>query len=78
MPSDAAEQRPNGRAARTEDDRRQVAAYVAALASELRELARRHRLATLAYLMDIARLEAEAAARSEPLGAQPATAEEGP
>jgi hypothetical protein len=36
-----------------------VAAYVAALTSDLAALARRHDLATLGYLLDMARLEAE-------------------
>ncbi len=43
-------------------DREEIAAYVAALASDLRELARRSDLPTLAYLLDMARLEAESAA----------------
>lgn len=34
------------------------AAYVAALAAELSRLAREHRLGTLAYLLDMTRLEA--------------------
>jgi hypothetical protein len=40
-------------------DRVQAAAYAAALTGELATLVRRHRLDTLAYLLDIARLEAE-------------------
>lgn len=40
-------------------DRTQAAAYAAALTAELATLVRRHRLRTLAYLLDMARLEAE-------------------
>ena len=40
-------------------DRVQAAAYAAALTGELATLVRRHRLDTLAYLLDIARLKAE-------------------
>ncbi|MFG1370108.1 hypothetical protein [Xanthobacter tagetidis] len=36
----------------------EVAAYVESLAGELARLARSHNLATLAYLLDMARLEA--------------------
>ncbi|MET0314679.1 MAG: hypothetical protein ABW275_09835 [Hansschlegelia sp.] len=43
---------------------RDAAAYVAALVHDLREIARRHNLSTLAYLLDMARLEAESTARS--------------
>jgi len=46
---------PNGpRAARTA-----AACYVATLAAELVEIAKRHELDTLAYILDMARLEAE-------------------
>ena len=44
-------------------DRDQVAAYVADLTGELALVARRHGLDTLAYLLDMARLEAESTAR---------------
>ena len=40
-------------------DRAQAAAYVAALTGELATLVRRHRLDTLGYFLDMARLEAE-------------------
>ena len=43
-------------------DREQVAAYVAELTSELALIARRHGFDALAYLLDMARLEAESAA----------------
>ena len=39
--------------------REQAAEYVAALTAELAGLTRRHRLKSLAYLLDLARLEAE-------------------
>jgi hypothetical protein len=38
---------------------REAASYIAELASELARLAREHGLSGLAYLLDIARLEAE-------------------
>ena len=37
----------------------QAAAYVAGITAELASLVRRHRLDTLGYLLDMARLEAE-------------------
>ena len=40
-------------------DADQAAAYVAGLTAELAGLVRRHRLDTLAYLLDMVRLEAE-------------------
>ena len=40
-------------------DPAQAAAYVAGLTGELAGLVRRHRLETLAYLLDMVRLEAE-------------------
>jgi hypothetical protein len=45
------------------DGSEQVAAaqYVASLSGELAEIARRHRLDTLAHILDMARLEAEQA-----------------
>jgi len=43
------------------DDRAAAAAYVAELSSDLAAIARRHGLDTLGYLLDMARLEAEAA-----------------
>jgi hypothetical protein len=58
-------------------DRQQAAAYVAALTGELAGLVRRHRLDTLGYILDLARLEAEeavqqAAQAAEHLPAEPA------
>ena len=44
-------------------DRDEVAAYVAELTGELSLVARRHGLDALAYLLDMARLEAESSAR---------------
>ena len=44
-------------------ERRDAAEYVAAMCRDLGALASRSRLATLAYLLDMARLEAETAAR---------------
>jgi hypothetical protein len=40
----------------------EVAAYVASMAHELREMAERHQLTALAYLLELARLEAESRA----------------
>ena len=40
-------------------DRVHAASYAAALTTELAALVRRHRLDTLGYLLDMARLEAE-------------------
>jgi hypothetical protein len=42
-----------------------TAAYVAALTADLAALARKQKLDTLGYLLDMARLEAESSARSE-------------
>lgn len=44
----------------------EFAAYVAGITSELSRLARTHNLPTLAYLLDIARLEAAGEARNVP------------
>jgi hypothetical protein len=44
-------------------DREHAAAYVATLTGELASLVRRHRLDTLGYLLDLARLEAEEVAQ---------------
>ncbi len=44
---------------KAEQDRDQVAVYLAALTSELAMVARRHGLETLSYLLDMAHLEAE-------------------
>lgn len=43
---------------------REVAAYVASMSRDLSLLARRNGLRTLAYLLDIAHLEADSAARA--------------
>ena len=40
-------------------NRAAAAAYIAALSADLAAIARRHNLDTLAYLLDMARLEAE-------------------
>lgn len=45
-------------------DALEFAAYVAAMTAELARLARSHNLPTLAYLLDIARLEAAGAVRT--------------
>jgi hypothetical protein len=45
----------------------QVAAYIAELSASLSSMARRHRLDTLGYILDMARLEAEMLTRG-PLG----------
>lgn len=58
-----------------EDDRRAAAAYVAALAAELRAMAQKNGLPTLAYLLDMAHIEASTEARDksdEPAGSAPA------
>jgi len=44
-------------------DRSAVADYVATLSADLAEMARRHGLETLGYLLDMARLEAESESR---------------
>jgi len=44
-------------------DRDEVAAYMAELTGELALVARRHGFDTLAYLLEMARLEAESTAR---------------
>jgi hypothetical protein len=41
------------------DDRTAAASYIATLAGGLAVIARRHRLNTLSYLLDMAKLEAE-------------------
>jgi len=45
------------------EQRLAAADYIAAMSDDLSALARRHDLVTLAYLLDMARLEAETAAR---------------
>lgn len=49
--------------------RREVATYIASLTADLSEMSRRQGLSTLAYLLDMARLEAEGAARRRPADA---------
>jgi hypothetical protein len=46
-----------------EYDRRQAAEYVAVLTRELAAIARRNGFAALGYLLDMAQMEAESAAR---------------
>jgi hypothetical protein len=65
MPKSGAEAHAAPSRARSAEGRRETAVYVAALSSDLAGLARRHGLSTLAYLLDMARLEAETAARDE-------------
>jgi hypothetical protein len=69
-----------GSALPSSQDTIEFASYVAALTSELSRLAREHQLPTLAYLLDIARLEANSAARGEvhmeETGGLPAEAEQ--
>ncbi len=48
-------------------DADEFAAYVASLAGELSRLARGHGFSTLAYLLDMARLEARANASPKPI-----------
>jgi hypothetical protein len=43
----------------TESKRRQAAAYVASMISELALIAQNHQLDTLSYILEMARLEAE-------------------
>jgi hypothetical protein len=47
----------------TERDKAAAAAYVADLTADLARMARRHGLDALGYILDMARLEAENAAR---------------
>jgi len=46
-----------------EGEKAATAAYVASLTAELAALARKHKLDTLGYLLEMARLEAEGLAR---------------
>ena len=46
------------------EERVAAAAYIADLAGSLAQIARRHRLNTLGYLLDMAKLEAESAKRA--------------
>ena len=47
------------------DQKAEVAAYVASLSGDLSQLSRRNGLKTLAYLLDMARLQAETEARAD-------------
>jgi hypothetical protein len=58
-PENSAESEPEER------EKAATAAYVAALTADLAALARKQKLDTLGYLLDMARLEAESSARSE-------------
>lgn len=54
-----------GSAPDAEADAAEFAAYVASLAAELSKLARGHKLTTLAYLLEITRLEARGVSEAE-------------
>lgn len=54
--------KPPAKRAVSDEQRRAAASYVATLAQDLRALAQTNGLPTLAYLLDMARLEAESAA----------------
>jgi hypothetical protein len=56
-PSKSVESEPD------EEDKAATAAYVAALTADLAALARKQKLDTLGYLLDMVRLEAESSAR---------------
>ena len=63
-----------GEAGREPVDRTAAAKYVAELSAELANLARRHGLDALGYILDMARLEAENATRHVTGGAKAAAA----
>jgi|SRR3954451_20865710 hypothetical protein len=63
MNDDAGAGDARGKTAREPVDRTAAAKYVAELSAELANLARRHGLDTLGYILDMARLEAENATR---------------
>jgi hypothetical protein len=48
---------------RDREEQTEAAAYIATLSGELASIARRNGLSTLGYLLDMAKLEAEHAAR---------------
>ncbi|MEP9377970.1 hypothetical protein ABLE91_14725 [Aquabacter sp. CN5-332] len=54
-----------GSAPDAEADAAEFAAYVASLTAELSKLARDHKLTTLAYLLEITRLEARSVTETE-------------
>ncbi|OYX13982.1 MAG: hypothetical protein B7Z15_05435 [Rhizobiales bacterium 32-66-8] len=56
---------PGGSLKGGQSEAAEFAAYVAALTSELSKLARSHRLSTLAYLLEMAGLEARCASRED-------------
>ncbi|MFG1395654.1 hypothetical protein [Roseixanthobacter pseudopolyaromaticivorans] len=60
-----------------EDQAAEFAAYVASLTTELSRLARRHRLPTLAYLLEMSRMEARGIAQPSPLGESGSAHEKG-
>ena len=53
----------SGQSEPPEGEQAAAAAYVAALSADLATLGRRHKLDTLGYLLDMARLEAEGTAQ---------------
>ncbi|MFG1422228.1 hypothetical protein [Roseixanthobacter liquoris] len=59
---------PGAREDFNQDQAAEFAAYVASLTAELSRLARRHRLPTLAYLLEMSRMEARGIAQPPPLG----------
>jgi hypothetical protein len=59
MNDDAGARDASGEAGRDPGDRTAAAKYVAELSAELANLARRHGLDALGYILDMARLEAE-------------------
>jgi hypothetical protein len=63
MDDDAGAPKAQGNGRGEEGDRAAAANYVAELSAELATLARRHGLDALAYILDMARLEAENANR---------------
>jgi hypothetical protein len=63
MNDDAGAHTARGEAGRGPGDRTAAAKYVAELSAELANLARRHGLDALSYILDMARLEAESASR---------------
>jgi hypothetical protein len=63
MNDNAGAQKAGGEARHNPVDRTAAARYVAELSVELANLARQHRLDALAYILDMARMEAENATR---------------
>ena len=52
-------------APRQRSDQSEAAAYMSDMAASLATMARRHGLGTLGYLFDMARMEAESAAKAD-------------